>query len=398
MIKIAYILDVYPHGQTHIVNELIALENKGIDVHIVALRTPGKEDVIRVKHESIFPVTYMSHDYDEYSWISFFKDNIICCFMHPLRYLTNVLLSLKWIGENFKNAARFTMIFEKIKPDLVYVNWSWCTCGSVMYACRILGLPFIFSVQGTDILPPARNFSLRVSTAKTIITPSVGYEEILKQKLSVPPSKIRVVPHALSLKNIQRLPSSRLKITDRLRLLCLSTLRPVKRLEDLIDACAVLRNRNIDFECRIFGEGPDRNSLTSQIKSLCLEDYVKLLGHVPQEELVSQFEWCDIYTHTSESESFCFAVVEAQAAGRPVVAVDAFGGLRQSVRDGETAILVPPRNPQCLAEKIIFLYNHPDQRLQMGLAGKKYVWGKFNMDVFQNNFITALLDNFEVIS
>lgn len=388
--KIAYILDVFPHGQTHIVNELIALEKHGLDVHILACCPSDHNDVVRVSYKTPFPVTYLSTKKYDYGWLSFLKDNSIFFLDKPAKYTANACLSLRWAGANFKQAARWGRVLAEIKPDLVYVNWSWATCGSVMYACRIMGIPFAFSVQGTDIRPPSKNFSLRSKTAKLIITPSLGYQDALKNLLSVPEHKIKVVPHAMVFEELRSLPLPRAAITDCFRILCLSTLRSVKRLVDLIDVCHILNQKKIPVECRIFGEGPDRQLLTEHIQKQDLGNIVKLLGHRPQEQLADQFQWCDIYAHTSESESFCFAVVEGQAAGRPVVAADGFGGIRQSVRPDETALLVPPRNPEAMAEKIIFLYENPELRIKMAKAGREFVWKEFSFDTFQNKFIAAL--------
>ncbi|MHC4397330.1 MAG: glycosyltransferase, partial [Planctomycetota bacterium] len=192
--RIAYILDRFPHGQTSIVNELRTLEGNEVDVHIVSLRHSRESDAVRVAYMTDYPVTYLFNNESKMGWGRFIKDNTSCMVNHPVNYILTAVRSLRWGGSNFKLTASFARALEVIKPHLVYVNWSWATCGSVMYACRILKLPFIFSVQGTDIMPPACNFSLRVKTAEKILTPSPGYVEILKNKLGVPAAKIRLVP------------------------------------------------------------------------------------------------------------------------------------------------------------------------------------------------------------
>ena len=391
--KLAYILNVYPHGQTNIVNELKALENNGIDVHIVAVKHPDGSHHVRVHHETPYPVTYLLEQPDNnVCGRRLLKDHLCCVMKHPLSYFSQAMISMRWFGSNFKLAGCFVKAFESIQPTLVYVNWSWATCGSVMYACRILHLPFVFSVLGTDITPPAQNFSLRVDTAQRILTPSKGYAEILQNELHVPSSKIRIVPYYLESKAFERVKPARDKIVGPLRLLNIATLRPVKRHKDLIRACAILRQQGIDFECRIFGEGPDRERLEVQISELGLTENVILAGHVLQDKLPEQFEWCDIYVHASERESFCFAVIEAQASARPIVVVDSTGGIRQSTRPGVTAVTVPARNPEALAEAIMKVARAPCLRQQMGYAGRDFVTKNFSYEHFAPIFLKALFD------
>jgi glycosyltransferase involved in cell wall biosynthesis len=292
--------------------------------------------------------------------------------------------------KNFKIASSITKILEKVKPDIVYAPWCWSFCGSAMYACRILGIPFVFCVRGTDIFPPERNFILRVKTAKMIITLSEGYSEILVNEFGVPACKIRVIRPCLGPINFKNIPKARKEISGPLRLLNISTLRPVKRHIDLLKCCKILREEGINFELRICGDGPDREKIRAQIKNFLLEDRIFLMGHLPQEELIEHFKWCDIYVHTSESESFCFAVVEAQASSRPVIAYDAKGGLRQSIINNGTAILVPLGDYRKLAEEIMRLRNNADLREKLASQGRKFVEKEFSFERFSAEFIDAL--------
>ncbi|MHC5060205.1 MAG: glycosyltransferase family 4 protein [Planctomycetota bacterium] len=388
--KLAYVLNRFPHGQTSIVNELRILRDAGADVEIVALEPAQKSTFMRIPHQTDFPVAYLFDSKDDIKRRRHVRDNAECFFRHPLNYSVEAMRSLRWMGSNFKLACGFVKAIEKINPTLVYINWSWATCGSVMYACRILGLPFVFSVRGTDIDPPSRNFPLRVRTAKRILTPSEGYAKILKDELGVPHNKIRVVPNSMDFKNFTCTEPARMEMTGPLRLLSVGTLRKVKRFEDLINSCALLRQRGIEFKCHVYGEGSDRTKLQSLIDRLNLTGHVDLKGNLPGEKLVKQYEWCDIYVHTSERESFCYTVVEAQASARPVVVTDSVGGIRQSVRPGKSATIVPVGKPQELAEALIKLANDPQLRFQMGQAGREYVTKMFSIEKTKPIFLEAL--------
>ena len=388
--KLAYILNHFPHGDVPIVNELKVLSGAKINVEIIAVRQQKKFQSLRLSQKTDYPVKYLFDSKGGYHWWRFVIDNAHTAIRYPLRYGAAAARSITYKGENFKLACLFVRALRTIRPTLVYVNWSWATCGSVMFACRILRLPFIFSVRGTDITPPACNFALRVKTAKRILTPSKGYAEILENELRVPGNKIRVVPDCPSFEDFIGVKPTRNQINGPLRLISVGTLRPVKRHEDLIRCCSILRQDGIAFECCIFGDGPSREKLQALNHELRLDDCVLLAGNIPRRKLAKEFECSDIYVHTSERESFCHAVIEAQASARPVVVADAIGGIRDSVLPGKTAIMVPVGRPQELATAIMELAKDPTVWVRMGQAGREFVMKNFSYERFGPNFLKAL--------
>jgi glycosyltransferase involved in cell wall biosynthesis len=78
-------------------------------------------------------------------------------------------------------------------------------------------------------------------------------------------------------------------------------------------------------------------------------------------------------------EGLCFAVIEASAMGLPVIATDV-GGLRRSVVDGKTGLLIPPHDPEALAKAILWMLEHSKESKEMGLAGRKYFEELFTQD------------------
>jgi len=388
--KLAYILTRFPHGDVPIVNELKMLSDAGANVEIIALRKAQKTDFTRVPHQSNFKVNYIFNHETNHHRTRFWRDNLQCMLQNPVMYPVTAARSLQWRGRNFKLAAALTKALARIKPALVYVNWSWSICGSVMYACRILNIPFIFSVRGTDIDPAAKNFSLRSKTARRILTPSKGYAEILENQLYVPHEKIRLVPDSMQFEDFIKIKPRNNTDSATIRLLSVGTLRPVKRHQDLIACCDILHRDGINFKCLVFGDGPDRDKLQNLIDTLNLNAYISLENAVPRKKLIKKYEWCDIYVHTSQRESFCYAVVEAQAASRPVIATDALGGIRQSVRPGQSATLVPVGQPHRLAEEIKHLVDKPKLRTKMGQAGRKHVTKNFSIKKIKPVFLNAL--------
>ena len=123
----------------------------------------------------------------------------------------------------------------------------------------------------------------------------------------------------------------------------------------LLEAAALVRRRRPDVRFAIAGDGELRHELEQQAKEL--GDHVAMLGNRPDvPDLLASFA---VFAYPSRFEGLCLAVLEAQAAGVPVVATPV-GGIRETVVDGETGFLVPVGNAEALAERIVYVLEHPD--------------------------------------
>jgi L-malate glycosyltransferase len=125
----------------------------------------------------------------------------------------------------------------------------------------------------------------------------------------------------------------------------------------------------------VAGEGPLKAQMAVLAKELGLEQYVYFTGrcaHVA--ELLSISDVCVL---SSIAEGFSNSIIEYMGAGRPVVATDV-GGAREAVLEGETGYLVPPRNHQAMAERIVELLRNPERARAMGRYGRQVVETKFS--------------------
>src|SRR5262249_57501573 len=129
-----------------------------------------------------------------------------------------------------------------------------------------------------------------------------------------------------------------------LRILSVGRLTWKKGYEHGLSAVAETIRRGVACEYRIVGDGEDRGLIAFTRHQLGLDESVELLGALPNDAIRRHLAWADVVLHSAVSEGFCNAVVEAQAAGLPVVSTDA-GGLPENVADGETGFVLPPRHP-----------------------------------------------------
>ena len=154
-----------------------------------------------------------------------------------------------------------------------------------------------------------------------------------------------------------------------------SRLAPIKGISHLVRAFALLHAEFPKARLEIAGDGPDRSTIAELVTSLGLNDHVTLLGW--KFDFTSVLARWDIFALPSLEEGFGIAALEAMAAGLPVVA-SAVGGLPEIVQDGKTGWLVPPANPEKLAERLRALLLSPQNRMSMGNEGQARVRDHFS--------------------
>jgi len=140
---------------------------------------------------------------------------------------------------------------------------------------------------------------------------------------------------------------------------------PRKRLDILLARAGLLRSTIPELEIRIVGNGPEHSRLQGICKELDLETVVQWLGDASMSCLAEEYNRCDVFCLPSVQEGFGIVLLEAMAAGKPIVAARA-AAIPELVRNG---ILVEPENPEALAEAICRLYGDLELRRSLGSAG-----------------------------
>ncbi len=171
-----------------------------------------------------------------------------------------------------------------------------------------------------------------------------------------------------------------------LRILFVGILRESKGLRTLIDACGLLHDRGLPFEVEIAGEFQSREfelNLKQRIMDLGIEAQVRFLGVVSGHAKISAFRRADVFCFPTfyESETFPTVLLEAMSFGLPVVATR-WRGIPEIVSDGDTGLLVDPRNPLSVADALAQLHANPQQRLSYAAAGRKKFLCEFTADKF----------------
>ena len=199
------------------------------------------------------------------------------------------------------------------------------------------------------------------------------------QQLGVAPGRIRIIPNGVDLNEFADLPG-RSRSSDETHLLFVGRCYPrQKGLEHLVKATALLSSRR---KVRLSIVGEDWGgvaSLQTMSKALGVEEQVTFTGPVPRGEVIRSYAGADIFVLPSLFEPFGIVLLEAMAAGLPIVA-SRVGGIVDVVEEGKTALLVPPGNSQALAEALDRVISDASLRRRMGDAARRrvlaYSWSR----------------------
>jgi glycosyltransferase involved in cell wall biosynthesis len=167
---------------------------------------------------------------------------------------------------------------------------------------------------------------------------------------------------------------------------------PQKRFEYALWALKKIKNEIPNLSLVITGQETQyTDELRSLVETLNLVNRVQFIGLVTEDDLENLYKAAALYVYPSPEEDFGMGIIEAMAAGTPVVAWDR-GGPTFTIKDGETGYLIKPYDAYEFAEKMMILANEPSLVEEMGRAAHKRVKEHFSYDRHHQILEEALLE------
>ncbi len=275
------------------------------------------------------------------------------------------------------SAFALARLHAAIRPDIVHWHAARAhALGAV--AARLAPGPALVLSRRVDF-PVRRSvgsrllYSLRIDAIAAI---SDAVRGALVQS-GVAPGIIRVVASGIDLVPFADPRGSEAWAAARARLgvgerevlaLNVAALAPHKAQSDLLRAAAFARPRAPELRIWIAGEGPLEEALLAERNSLGLEQTVRFLGF--REDVPDLLHAADFFCISSRLEGMGTSILEAMAAGLPVVATRA-GGIPEIVQDGSTGNLVPPGDPVALSDALVAMAADAERRTLMGTRGRE---------------------------
>jgi glycosyltransferase involved in cell wall biosynthesis len=195
----------------------------------------------------------------------------------------------------------------------------------------------------------------------------------------VPMERVRVVPNGIALESYAPRPSDR----PIRRIVTVANLRPEKGHDTLIAAMPPVLRRRPELEFVFAGDGPCRERLEALARTTRVADRVRFVGHA--EDVAGLLASSDLFVLPSRSEAFPNSVLEAMAAGLPVVATRV-GGITELVEHQRTGVLVPPDDERALSFALLDLVQWPAHAARLGEAARSTVASRYSFDQMVSAF------------
>ncbi|HEX8812678.1 MAG TPA: glycosyltransferase family 4 protein, partial [Terracidiphilus sp.] len=323
MLTIAYLANRFPTPvEPYVVEEIEELRRRGVRVIAGSVWNPGANQQTVSAPEVVLqplPLTILLRAL----WICARRWRRISALVarvvfHGTEEPTKRAKALMhtWLG------ACYAVQLEEHGVDHIHVHHGYFGSWIAMVAARLLDVGFSMTLHGSDLLLHGVYLDAKLESCAFCLTVSeFNRDFILEHYAGVCADKVVVsrlgvdVPDRVGLPIPNRRPGA-----TPLKLLAVGRLHAVKDHAFLIRACAELYARDVPFECSIAGDGPERGNLELLIQQCDLDGRIRLLGHVPRDQMDSLYDRADVVVLTSKSEGIPLVLMEAMARGKIVLA------------------------------------------------------------------------------
>lgn len=400
--RVAYVTSRYPDvSHTFIFREVQALRTRGVDVRTFSIRRATRNNVIGSEAQSEAART---------RWLvpapplTFAFAALWATFTRPMATIRTVVTALgqrkmgigrrvRWLAY-VAEAILLAFWLHRDRIDHVHAHFGNNGASTAMLAAQLAHIPFSFTCHGSE-LNDIRGHRLvdKVRRASFVACVSeYGRDRLASHCTPSEVGKLAVIrcgPPPLCF-------DPNRATHDGFTILCVARLSSEKAHRDLFEALAVLESDGLDFACRLVGDGPQRGELETLVDRMGLAHRVSMLGALRPDEVFGEYRAADVVVLASHSEGVPVVLMEAMAIGRPVVATNV-GGVRELVIDGQTGLLVPPRDANRLARALRRIADDRDQTEKLVHSAHRFVHEKFSeaasadrlMDLFRQGKAVA---------
>jgi colanic acid/amylovoran biosynthesis glycosyltransferase len=355
---IAYVLKRWPRiSETFVASELVELQRQGERVTVFAISRPNEPFEHGFVAEVTYPVVYLPYR----------------PLHQPLRVARAVARCLRrdpraWLGAAFQSvwpwrmkglrrllqASVLRVEMADLCIDHVHAHFATAAARLANLAWRMGGPTYSVTAHAKDIYHEdvqAEHLSDKLCNATFVGTVTEANRNYLASVLKGSAS-LEVIPNAVDLGRLRHAASA---VRARDIVLTVARLIEKKGLEDLIEACGILRARGVSARLEIVGEGPLQARLKATASSLDVP--ARFFGALPHEDVLPLYRraraFClpCVVAGTGDRDGLPTSVLEAMMLGAPVVTT-ALAGITEAVIDEDTGLVVSQRDPEALAKAL----------------------------------------------
>lgn len=378
--RIGYVVKRFPrYSETFIVNEILAHEAAGWEIEIFALRPPNdshfQDSLSRVRA----PVTYLPSSGVKAVdlWTAVALAGETCA--GTWRELHN------GAGHDALDVFQAAVLAREVSLggiEHLHAHFATSPTTVASLAARFAGVPYSFTAHAKDIFHESvrpEDLRRKLSDAAAVVTVSDFNVEFLRREYGAV-KNVRRIYNGLELEKFGfEAPRGR-----GTRIVAVGRLVEKKGFADLVEACAILAEGGLDFQCEIVGAGPLFADLLAQVEARGLRGRVQLVGPRPQNDMIERVRAASVFATPSvvasdgDRDGLPTSLLESMALGTPCVATD-ITGIPEVLKNGETGILVGQNDPGALAKALKKLLLDTELAKRVAHRARKLIEREFDI-------------------
>jgi len=373
------------------VSELCERLKTDYTIHVLAPHFPGAEieanfDGIHVKRFRYF--------FESLEKLAYHGGILAKLDKNPLLY---GLLPFFVVGE----LLALIRLLRRYRFHLIHAHWLIPQALVAILACSLTGskIPLLLTSHGGDLFGLQGRLMNRIkrwvisnSHALTVVSKSM-LKEI--KRIGAGHKRVYIIPMGTDLKS-RFLPSE--SRSNGNSLLFVGRLVEKKGLYYLIHAMPAILKKHPQINLMVAGEGPEKTNLIRVCENLGINANVRFLGAVKNELLPALYQTSGVFVFPSiiadiaddgDREGFGLVLVEALGCECPVIVTD-LPAMQDIIEDGKTGLVVPQKNIQQIAEKVILLLNDDELRCSLGKEGRRFVLKHYDWSIIEQKYVDLI--------
>ncbi|MEN8190487.1 MAG: glycosyltransferase family 4 protein [Thermodesulfobacteriota bacterium] len=405
---LGYILKGYPRiSETFISNEIFLLEQLGFSMHLFPMRRPREN----FSHNSVKQIKAPVHYLPTELLLDFPRlllPNIFLAVKSVSRYRYSVAAAARRFRRS-RSLATLKHLFQAgflVNNHLganspvthLHGHFAHSPTSVTLFASLLSGLPFSFTAHAKDIYTSKKEqLREKIDMAAFVVTCTNHNLDYLRDLAPDSTTDLFCVYHGIDTKLFQN-ETRPADHPEPFRLLTVARMTEKKGLPVIYHAIKILKERGMNLNHTLIGDGDDKEKILQLIKKLDLEDCCNCLGTLPHDKVLGHFRDSDLFVlgcriaENGDRDGIPNVLVESLAMGVPALStrVSAIGEI---LVNDETGLTVAPDDPLAMADSIQRLANNRDLRLRLSRKGRPFVETHFNnrtliknlADIFQHH-------------
>ncbi len=386
------VLKGYPRiSETFISNELLLLESLGFTITIISMRHPREAfahaSIKEIKADvQYLPSTILNHI------LPLAYHNLMLAAKKPTLYFKAVKKAMvRWRrtrkAATIKHLLQAGYLVHKCLPgkNIVHfqAHFAHSPTSVALFSSLLSGIPFSFFAHAKDIYTSdSGQLKEKIDMARFVVTCTKYNRTYLSTIAGSSTTPIFCVYHGINLDYFSPKVNT-MSCTPPFKLLTVARLTEKKGLETVYQALAILKDRGIEFNHTLIGEGDDNDKVVELIKRLDLENVTELCGTLTHEDVIKHYRDSDLFVlgcqiaENGDRDGIPNVMAESMAMNLPVVATNV-SGIPEFLEDHVTGKMVPQKDPLALANGMEILLNDAQLRKQVTCEARKRIAKAFN--------------------